>query len=387
VRIPKYRRRAGRDVAFVEFGGKRHALPGRYGSAESREAYANVIRELARAAPVVLPIATGLAVDELVAAYLDHANVYYDSKEYQAFVSVSAPLLNAAADLPVAKFGALSLEKARAAMIALGWSRQYCNKQTNRVRRIFRWGVSKELVPPMVLESLRSLDPLREGRCNAPETPPVTPVDAADVEATVVYCPPVLAAMIRLQRLTGMRSQNLCAIRPMDIDRSLPVWIYRPPRHKGSWRGTELSVFIGPKSQKILKPYLKRPADKPCFSPRESEAKRNEGRRAAGKAPIRNGRPRNSQYTTDTYRQAVTYAIDRANRKRKKAAEEAGREPPPVIPYWHPHQLRHTRATEIRPKYGLEGAQVFLGHANADVTQIYAQRDLELALRIARDMG
>ena len=53
------------------------------------------------------------------------------------------------------------------------------------------------------------------------------------------------------------------------------------------------------------------------------------------------------------------------------------------IPHWHPNQLRHSRATELRNKYGLEAAQVVLGHARADVTQIYAEKNLAIAVRIA----
>lgn len=59
----------------------------------------------------------------------------------------------------------------------------------------------------------------------------------------------------------------------------------------------------------------------------------------------------------------------------------------PEIDHWHPHQLRHTLGTEIRRKYGIEAAQVLLGHARADVTQVYAQKNLDLAIRIARECG
>lgn len=58
-----------------------------------------------------------------------------------------------------------------------------------------------------------------------------------------------------------------------------------------------------------------------------------------------------------------------------------------VVLHWHPHQLRHNRATEVRRKYGIEAAQVSLGHSKADTTQIYAERDMEQARQIAREMG
>lgn len=41
----------------------------------------------------------------------------------------------------------------------------------------------------------------------------------------------------------------------------------------------------------------------------------------------------------------------------------------------------------MRRQYGLEGAQVSLGHKRADVTQVYAERDMAEAARIAKEMG
>jgi integrase len=54
---------------------------------------------------------------------------------------------------------------------------------------------------------------------------------------------------------------------------------------------------------------------------------------------------------------------------------------------WCPLQLRHTAATTIRKRFGLEAAQTVLGHSKADVTQIYAERDYTLAARVAREVG
>jgi site-specific recombinase XerC len=54
---------------------------------------------------------------------------------------------------------------------------------------------------------------------------------------------------------------------------------------------------------------------------------------------------------------------------------------------WSPNQLRHAAAPEIRRKFGLEAAQVILGHASADVTQVYAERDLRLGENVIREVG
>ena len=44
---------------------------------------------------------------------------------------------------------------------------------------------------------------------------------------------------------------------------------------------------------------------------------------------------------------------------------------------WHPHQLRPSYATNVRREFGLEAAQILLGPSKADVTQIYAERDMD----------
>lgn len=54
---------------------------------------------------------------------------------------------------------------------------------------------------------------------------------------------------------------------------------------------------------------------------------------------------------------------------------------------WHPHQLRHTYATQVRKEFGLEAAQILLGHAKADVTQVYAERDLSRAAAVIHKIG
>ena len=54
---------------------------------------------------------------------------------------------------------------------------------------------------------------------------------------------------------------------------------------------------------------------------------------------------------------------------------------------WSPNQLRHTRATRIREKYGIEAAATVLGHSDPRMTEIYAERDFEMAARIMREVG
>jgi len=59
-------------------------------------------------------------------------------------------------------------------MIQGGDSRRYINDHVGRIRRMFRWAASEELLPVAAYEALRSVEGLRKGRCGARETPGAT---------------------------------------------------------------------------------------------------------------------------------------------------------------------------------------------------------------------
>ena len=41
----------------------------------------------------------------------------------------------------------------------------------------------------------------------------------------------------------------------------------------------------------------------------------------------------------------------------------------------------------IRERYGIEAAQTVLGHSDPKTTEIYAERDFEMAARVMREIG
>jgi integrase len=105
-------------------------------------------------------------------------------------------------------------------------------------------------------------------------------------------------------------------------------------------------VAIGPRGQKIIKPYLKRKLDEYCFSPAEAMAQfRDKNYKAGTKMPSDLG----ERYTTRSYANAVKYAIEAAKKAGVKAES------------FHPHQLRHTAATRIRKELGLDAARAARG--------------------------
>jgi integrase len=54
---------------------------------------------------------------------------------------------------------------------------------------------------------------------------------------------------------------------------------------------------------------------------------------------------------------------------------------------WHPHQLRHTCATKLRKRFGLEAARVVLRHKSSAVAEVYAEIDMTKAEKIMGEVG
>jgi integrase len=216
---------------------------------------------------------------------------------------------------------------------ARSWSRGHANACINKLKRLFRWGLEHDYVPAENAAMIGAVPPLKKGRTTARELPPVHPVAEQVIDATLPHLPPVVWAMVELQRITGMRSDNLCSMRPCDVDRAAPVWIYRPAAHKESHADKELLVPLGPRAQAILQPYLERPANMPCFSPREAPNRKPTGKRGPG-----------TRYNARSYCHAVYKGCDRAG-----------------VPRWHPHQLRHNAAIAAKSARGVEGARAYLG--------------------------
>ena len=348
--------------------------------------------------PLAAPEVEGITIAEVGLRYLDHCREYYRTPTGKVTSSVhgvemALRALFPFADLPAAHFGAKALKTVQAAMVAQGRPRVGVNRIVKAIRRVFRWAVSEELVPPQIQLALESVQPLQKGRTPARELPKIGEVADEVVDATIPYLPATIAAMVQFQRWTGARPGEVCLVRPCDVDRSGDVWVYTPHRHKLSWREENIDrrITIGANGQQVLQPFLERPAKAYCFSPRESEAMRAKLRRADRRSPMtpsqrarkpkkNRRRPPSAKYVTDSYRRAIGRAVDLANEERKAAGKAA-------LPHWAPNQLRHLRAGEVKEAMGIETASAVLGHMNLRTTEIYADRKLELAKEASRRLG
>jgi hypothetical protein len=140
-------------------------------------------------------------------------------------------------------------------MADLGLCRTVVNRRLTRVKTMFSWAVSEELVHASISHGLREVKGFRNGEKCVRESEPVQPAFAEDMLAALPHCPAPVAAMVELQWLTGMRSGEVLIMRTLDIDQSNPAcWLYRPGSdagpnglHKNAWRGQDRVVLLGPR--------------------------------------------------------------------------------------------------------------------------------------------
>jgi integrase len=115
---------------------------------------------------------------------------------------------------PARDFGPLALKAVRQKFINAGWCRGFINQRIGRVRRMFKWAASEELVPPAVYQALSTVSGLQRGRTTARETEPVGPVDEAVVDATIQHLNRHVCGLVEFQRLTGCRPGEACTRTP-----------------------------------------------------------------------------------------------------------------------------------------------------------------------------
>ena len=429
--LPSYRLHKPTGQAVVTLGGKDHYL-GRHGTLESREAYDRLTaewlargRQLARPRPeAVSPMppaeprpqneAAGPTIHDLVLAFWWHAEKHYrrpDGQPTQELENLRAalrPLRRLYGPTRAADFGPLALRTIQQELIRTGLGRTTINARINRIRRAFRWAVGVELIPAPVYQALQAVPGLQKGRTNAHEPQAVEAVPIERVDATLPHLNRVVAAMVRVQLLTGCRAEEIMTMRRCDLTPGEPNWEYRPCWHKTAWRGKDRVIAVGPKAQAILAEFLEARSDPGAylFDPRDvveahhaERARRRKSRPTPSelaRKTAKPGRGHADHYDRRSYRQAVVRACDRAfphPELSKLRAKELTAEQRRALKTWRkehrwsPLRLRHTAATAIRARFGLEASQVVLGHARADVTQIYAERDLARAHAVIAEIG
>jgi integrase len=311
--VPSYRRHARSGKARVTVADhvgrpKEILLPGAYNSDESLKEYERLLGVL-RIHHGKLPHPTAEAdvtINELVLAYLERKVEvdYVDPEgnptgEQDCQRQALAPLLRLFGSTAAKDFGSSQLKALQGAMASglwlsdedqeqrrergcpIGWCRRLVNRNVGRIRGLFKWAVCEKYVPASLLLELQAVSPLKRGR-GARESQPVPPVDPEVVQKTLPHLPPHVRDMVLFQLRTGARPGEVCAMRPRDIDRSTPVWVYRLANHKTAHHGHGRAIMIGPKAQEAIRRHLEAVGpDEFVFSPARQDAELKAAKRSA----------------------------------------------------------------------------------------------------------
>ena len=349
-------------------------------SKEVREAFRSAVAKLALgglddASPISI---CALTVAELVDQFLKWAEGRYQGPQAKTLAHALRPVLALYAGQPAASFGPKRLQEVQKLLAKQGRTRQGINLTCAYVRQCFAWAVSRELLKPDQLVALRSVGGLRFGAIAAPESPPREAAPLADVEATLLELSPTIAAMVRLQMLTGCRPAEVCKLSMAEIDRGdSACWVYRPEHHKMAHLGRHRAVPLLSDAMELLRPFL-RADGLPLFSPADAREEWEATKRAARKSKVQPSQVDRSKesplktpgqsYETASYRRAIARACQRAG-----------------VPLWSPNGLRKLAGQTVCDALGIDKARALLGHADSTITKRhYAKHDLEQAKSAAQ---
>ncbi len=407
---PAYRLHKASGLAYVILDGREVYL-GKHGTPESHASYEAHIRDWRRThAEVKKPAREGKrqawSVADLIDAYLDHSKAEHrrpdgtPTSTTRTLEWALQPLLDGCGNRPCDDVGARELKAIRDEWVAKGASERTVIKAIGSIRAMYRWAHDEHgAVGPEIIVSLQV--PARGGR----ETEEILPVAWEVVQAVLPRLHEQGQAMVTLQWLTGIRPGEVCGMKGEHVHQDGQarfgrrlftagdgLWIFQPPWHKTRKKKKHLAYVLGPKAQAVLAPWLtllKSPTEN-VFQPRRT--------------PFFHGPGPGLSYDEKCYYNTIRNACDRAFpppaplarregetwkqwRSRLTAAQREEWKAWRREHRFAPNRIRHSYVTRADSLYGIEDASKAIGHSQISTSAIYIERNLEVAARIAREIG
>ncbi len=329
--LPRLHKTSGR--AYVYHAGRYHYF-GKYGAPEADRKYWQWRTTLAGGKPDAT-VATCL-VSELFRLYRQ-AHAHLDHRERSRLNNLES--FSGLYHFTTTDYGPLAFQAHRDHLLSTGTrSARQVNDLMQFCQRIFRWGVSRQLVPLEVWTMLKTVERLKPHQSPKP-TIRRKPVAASVVAATLPYLSGHCADMVRLIVATGARPGEILSLRAEEVVKAYqarPGWWYaEKTRHKNASRGKRRWLEFPPEVHEVLL--------------------RNWPGACGFFFPIRCPRKgRELHYQVSSLRQAIGHVCREHE-----------------IKHWFPYQLRHMSLTEIAGKEGAKRAGEVAGHGADTTTQIY----------------
>ncbi|MFI4855122.1 MAG: tyrosine-type recombinase/integrase [Phycisphaerales bacterium JB065] len=286
-----------------------------------------------------------LTREDLIGRYNAHARAYYrradgsPTRHAQNIELATRPLRS---QLSAESFGLEDLRAYREQLIKRGLKRRTINQWVGWVRGMFRWGAREQLLPASTAAELTLLDPLRYGRSMARESSIPMVITRAQLLEVLPHLPSVVARMVQVQWLCGMRVSELVSMRSEDLVEIDDYLVYVPAHHKTEHHERDRRIVI-------------------CAEARAHIDEGLEGLQFVNSI----GNP----YNRNTYGAAIRRACRRNN-----------------LRTWTPGGLHRSAATHARRLVGSEGVQRLLGHASSDMTERYFGLEVIDAIEVARGL-
>lgn len=250
-------------------------------------------------------------------------------------------LIDTFGPLPVRSFSLKKLKIVREELVEKKYTRQGINLSIGRILRFFKWCAEEEMISEEQFFLLSKISPLLHGKTTAPESKELRPISDADLDIFIRNVPKPYCDMALIQRLSGMRPNEVCRLTMAQIDRiQKDRWYYRPEKHKTKRMGRIREITFGKAAIALLLPYLQADPDKRLFY------------NSRGKA-----------MEPGPYCHACWWYC----KKR-------------VLPHVSPNRIRKSAAMDAMRTLGVDAARALLGHADKSTTlAFYLEKEREIA--------
>lgn len=382
-RLPVIREHKSSGRARIRMDGKTYWL-GEYGSMEAQAEYNRVISFPLRTGYPALPSTRSpgikretrspvsapkkITVKDLITKFTEWSKTYYrhpdgsSTREHQNFLHVTRPLQGMFGGCPIAEFGPAKLLLFREELIKRDLARKTINAMLRRLKQIFRWGVSRELVPVDVLSRLQTLESLQPNRGGKETSGSRGSVEWSLVQQVLPHLPKLLQAFCTVAYFSGARVGELAKLTTGQIETTSNPWVANLDRHKTSHHGKSRRIYLGPRAQEALSPWLMPDdPDAVIFAPRrvDERQEKRQGKRLPGKIYSRCG-----------LSQCLKRAIARA-----------------AVPSFTLAQLRHSCAVNVTNSFDIETTRQLLSHSTVSMSRHYAQDADQAAREAAKTIG
>lgn len=317
-----YRLHTTSGQAIVKVKGRVIYL-GKYESSESVEKYQKILASL--------DPPKSCSVAELLTRFVGHLRLQgVTNGRCNVVATLLRRFVAIYGDFEACDINIKHLKSYRAILEQEGTMRIAGNSNLNVVKQMLKYAAQEGIISPLKWAEFSLVEGLKRGRSKNPDKKGIGPADPVALGKIWKYLKPQTKDAVRLQLYTGMRPSEALSVRLIQVKPFQGVYIYRPEKHKTAYLGKSKAILI----------------------------------------------PRKAYALIQRWPNGIGVSFKGYALRLMRASRKAG------VKTISPNQFRHTFATMLRKRLGIEKAQIALGHSSLNTTEIYAERDLQALAKL-----